>query len=158
LFRVLILYVCAVFSSAALPCVFLSITTKQAARRLHPGGPAGGTPGRSDRGERRRSLQLHDGDAALPFAVTAQAEALDVPVAPQMLLDGGAQSAGAVAVDQVDGGLSVQDGVVDEGIRLLDRFVHGQAQQVALHLGLPPHPLEVPAVSAGAVAGLAGIA
>ena len=75
-----------------------------------------------------------------------------------MLLDGGAQRAGAVAVDQVDGGLPVQDGVVDEGIRLLDGLVDGQAQQVALHLGLPADPLKVPAVAPAAVAGLAGVA
>ena len=46
-------------------------------------------------------LQLDNGHAALALAVTAQTEALDHSVSPQMLMDGRAQCAGTIAVDEI---------------------------------------------------------
>lgn len=81
-------------------------------------------------------LQLNDGDAAFTLAITAQTEALDHPVASQMLVDGGAQCAGAVAVDEIHHSLSVQDSAVDEGIHLRQSLIHRETQQVALHFAV----------------------
>lgn len=71
---------------------------------------------------KRQSLlglfQFYNRYTALTFAVTTKTEAFDHTVAAQMLMDGSAQCAGAVAVDQVDHRLSVQDGAIDKGINL----------------------------------------
>ena len=98
--------------------------------------------------------------------------ALDVAVAAQMLLDGGAQRACAVAVDQIDGGLPVQHSVVDEGICLLNGLVHGQAQQAAFQeqsalqepdelfrpdVGDPPYTIAVDAGHGGDDPGATGV-
>ena len=101
-------------------------------------------------------LQFDHGHAAFPLAVAAKAEALDHAVSAQMLVDGRAQCTGAVAMDQIDHGLAVQDGAVDEGIHLRQCLIDRQAQQIALHFGAALHPL-YPAVRAVGVTGQAGI-
>ena len=73
-----------------------------------------------------------------------------------MLVDGRAQCTGAVAMDQIDHGLAVQDGAVDEGIHLRQCLIDRQAQQIALHFGAALHPL-YPAVRTVGVTGQAGI-
>ena len=79
-------------------------------------------------------LQLNDGHAALALAVTAQPEALDHSVSPQVLMDSSAQCAGTIAVDEVYHRLAVQNRTVDEGIHLRQRLVYGKTQQVAYML------------------------
>src|SRR5699024_4105365 len=104
-----------------LPIFTSSNKTKQTARTLQPGGCS-----LLFTGPVWCLFQLDHRHAAFAFTIAAQAEALDHPVSAQMLLNGVAQCAGAVAVDQIDSGLTVQDGAVDERIRLLDGFVHSQ--------------------------------
>lgn len=101
-------------------------------------------------------LQLDDGHAALALAVTAQTEALDHSVSPQMLMDSSAQCAGTIAVDEIYHSLAVQNRTVDEGIHLRQRLVYGKTQQVAFHLCRTLYAL-YPAVGPVGVAGQAGV-
>ena len=73
-----------------------------------------------------------------------------------MLMDGSAQCTGAVAVDQIDHRLSVQDSAVNKGIHLRQCLVHRQPQQVAFHFCGALYAL-YPAVGTVGVAGQAGI-
>ena len=73
-----------------------------------------------------------------------------------MLMDGGAQCTGAVAVDQIDHRLSVQDSAVNKGIHLRQCLIHRKSKQIAFHFGGALYAL-YPAVGTVGIAGQAGI-
>lgn len=58
---------------------------------------------------------------------------------------------GTVAMDQINNGLAVQNRAVDERIHFRQRFVHGQAQQIAFHFCGTLYPLD-PAIGAVGIA------
>ena len=60
---------------------------------------------------------------------------------PQVGVDGLAQCAGALAVNQVHHGLAVHHRMVDELVGLHQGLFHSHTQQVDLHAGLALHPL-----------------
>ena len=99
-------------------------------------------------------FQFYNRYTAFALAVTTKTEAFDHAVAAQMLMNGGAQRTGAVAVDQIDHRLSVQDGAVNKGIHLRQCFVHRKSQQIALHFGGALYAL-YPAVGTVGIAGAA---
>ena len=103
-----------------------------------------------------RLFQFYNRYTAFALAVTAKTEAFYHAVAAQMLMDGGAQRTGAVAMDQIDHRLPVQDCAVNKGIHLRQRLIHRKPQQVALHFCGALYAL-YPAVGAVCITGQAGV-
>src|SRR5215203_4813696 len=78
----------------------------------------------------RLLLQLDDGGAGAALILGGELEACDVRVVAEQFGDGAAQGAGAVAVDDADVRVALQEGFVEEAVYLVARVVGGLADKV----------------------------
>src|ERR1044071_6255659 len=75
-------------------------------------------------------FQLDDRRAGAALVLGGEFEALDVRVVAQGLVDGAAQRARAVAVDDADVRVALQVRLVEEAVDLVARVVRGAADEV----------------------------